>query len=294
MAAGGGSVKGRLDSLDRENLSSRLHPYPLGRTRDAGVLKSVWEEANMRLAWVALVVVLGLGWMGAAAAQEAPSPPPMGDVAPQAPAPKPVLQSLVDFGSFGVNVGLMRYLADKESSTDVRIRPSLQGVFRYRFNDRWVGVSEWGYGWNAYKDKGDTVMTVVSGTFGAYRHISQALNLDWKLGGGFGFYRTNYKFHGKSIRDPKTELYYRSIDPGLFVGGEAEKRLSPHVTLLGTLQFHYLFSSNKDDFPTAFSGNDAYTSLRFGVNYHFSPYEGILWEKKTKRTIRLTSGKAGS
>jgi hypothetical protein len=249
----------------------------------------------MRLAWVALVaVVLGLGWTGAAAAQEAPSPPPVGDVAPEAPAPKPVLQSLVDFGSFGLNAGLMRFIADSDASENPTIRPSLQAAFRYRFNEKWVGVGEFGFGWNAYKDKGDTVMTVFSGTVGAYRHISQALDLDWKLGGGIGFYRWNYKFNGRSIRDPKTELYYRAVDPGLFTAVEAEKRLSPHVTLVGTAQLHYIFSANKDDFPTAFGGNDGYVALRLGANYHFSPYEGILWEKKVKRTIRLTSGKAGS
>ena len=249
----------------------------------------------MRLAWVALVaVVLGLGSVGAAAAQEAPSPPPMGEVTEPEAAPKQILQSLVDFGSFGANVGLMRFLADEDASNDRLVRPSLQGAFRYRFNERWVGVSEWGFGWNAYKDKGDTVLTVFSGTLGFYRHLSQALDLDWKVGGGFGIYSWKYKFSGKSIRDPQTQLQYQAIDPGLFTGLEAEKRLSPHVTLHGTAQLHYIFSANEDDFPTAFGGNDAYTSLRFGVNYHFSPYEGILWEKKTKRTIRLTSGKAGS
>ena len=250
----------------------------------------------MRLARVALVaVVLGFGWMGAAAAQETPpSQPPVGDVAPEAPAPRPVLQSLAAFGSFGVNAGFMRFIADSDASKDAILRPSTQAIFRYRFNDRWVGVSEIGFGWNAYRDRGDTVLTVFSGTLGAYRHLSQALDLDWKVGGGIGFYRWNYKFHGKSIRDPKTELFYRSVDPGVFTAVEAEKRLSPHVTLIGTAQLHYIFSANTADFPTAFGGNDSYMALRFGANYHFSPYEGILWEKKVKRTIRLTSGKAGS
>lgn len=249
----------------------------------------------MRLAWVApVVVVLGLGWMSAAMAQEVSSPPPTGDVE-QAPAEStPIYQPLVDFGSFGVNLGIMSFLADEDASKDNLLRPSLQAVFRYRFSEKWVGVSEWGFGWNAYKDKGDSVLTVSSGTLGAYRHFSQAVALDWKFGGGFGIYSWTYKYGGKSIRDPETQLHYRGFDPGLFTAVEAEKRLTPHVTLLGTAQLHYIFSSNTADFPTAFGGNDAYMSIRVGANYHFSPYEGILWEKKTKRTIRLTSGKAGS
>ncbi len=77
-------------------------------------------------------------------------------------------------------------------------------------------------------------------------------------------------------------------------GLEAEKRLTAHVTLLGTGQVHYIFSGNENDFPTMFGGDDSFVTARLGINYHFSPYEGILWERKVKRTIKLTSGKAGS
>ncbi len=246
----------------------------------------------MRLAWVAVVVVAAvLGCLGGAFAQ---TPPPSGPVEEPPPPPKTVFQSLKSFGSFGANAGGMIFLSDEDASKDALIRPSLQAAFRYRFSDDWVGVSEFGFGWNAYKDKGDTVLTVMSGTLGLYRHISDALGLDWKLGGGAGYYRWNYKFSGKSIRDPQTQLHYRGFGPGVFAAVETEKRLTRHVTLVTTAQSHYLITGNEDDFPTAFGGNDAFLTARFGVNYHFSPYEGILWERKVKRTIRLESGKAGS
>ena len=50
----------------------------------------------------------------------------------------------------------MLFTSDSDASKDAFVRPSMQGVFRYRFNDNWVGVGEFGFGWNAYKDKGDT------------------------------------------------------------------------------------------------------------------------------------------
>jgi hypothetical protein len=250
----------------------------------------------MRLGWVPLVavVVCCLGVGEARAQGQDTGSMPTGPVSAPAATPKTVFQSLKNFGSFGADMGVMRFTSDSDASKNALVRPSMQAVFRYRFNDNWVGVSEFGFGWNAYRDKGDTVLTVMSGTLGGYRHVSDLLGLDWKVGGGVGMYRWNYKFNGRSIRDRDTQLFLRAIDPGVFVGMEAERRLAAHVTLHATTQLHYLFSANKTDFPTMLGGNDSFAVIRFGVNYHFSPYEGILWERKVKRTIKLTSGKAGS
>jgi hypothetical protein len=188
----------------------------------------------------------------------------------------------------------MLFLADDDASRDAKLRPSLQGTFRYRFGDRWVGVAEFGFGWNAYEGKGDTVLTVTSGTLGAYRRMMDLAGLDLRLGAGAGFYRWNYKFEGKSIRDSQTQLPLRDIAPGVFGAVELERRLTPHVTVLVTGQTHYLLSSNEEDFPSYLGGNDAFVTARFGVNYHFSPYQGILWQRTEKRVIRLESGQAGS
>lgn len=247
----------------------------------------------MRLAWVPVVVVVCLGvvW-GTALAQEpsVPADPTTDDGS----TPKRVFQSLRQFGSFGVQVGGMRFLADSDASDGALVRPSLQGVFRYRFNENWVGVGEFGFGWGAFKDRGDTVLAVTSGTIGAYRHLSSVLDFDTKIGAGLGVYRWNYKIKGKSVRDPESQLHLKDTNLGLFTGVEFERRISKHTTFLFTNQFHFLFSSNKDEFPALLGGSDAFYSFRFGVNYHFSPYEGILWERETKRVIRLESGKAGS
>jgi hypothetical protein len=249
----------------------------------------------MRLAWIPLVVVVWcLAGAGEAIAQDAPvTTDPVGE---EASTPKRVYQSLREFGSFGANAGWMRFLSDEDAADSPIIRPSMQGVFRYRFSEDWVGVGEFGFGWNSYQDKGDTVLTVISGTLGLYRHVSSFLNFDWKLGGGLGLYGWNYKFKGKTIRDPDpdSQQYLSATDPGLFTGLELERRIAKHVTLLMTTQYHFLFSANEDDFPTLLGGNDSFATMRFGVNYHFSPYEGILWEREQKRVIRLESGRTGS
>jgi hypothetical protein len=254
----------------------------------------------MRLAWVPLVAVLcGIGGAGFAMAQEPPSSPPRDLAEPTAAveAKRSAFQSLKEFGSFGASLGLMSFIADEDASKDALVRPTLSTVFRYKFSEKWVGVGEFGFGWNAYKDRADTVMSVYSMAIGAFRHVGRPLGLDLRVGGGGGFYRWQYKDTAtiaEPVRDPQTELEYKGFDPGLFAGLEAEHRLSTHVTLLGQTQLNYLFSKNEEDFPTQFGSNDAFFQIRLGVNYHFSPYEGILWERKTKRTIKLTSGKAGS
>jgi len=248
-------------------------------------------------AWVPLVgIVLGLGCAGTAIAQEAPSQPPQAPLGAVEPAPAPsksMYQSLKSYGSFGMSAGLMRFVADQDARVDAMVRPSLQGVFRYRFSDDVIGVAEFGFGWNAYKDRGDTVLAVTSGTFGLYKHFADAIGFDWRYGGGLGIYRWNYKFNGRSIRDLQSNLFYVGFAPGIFAGFEAEHRLTAHAAVLLTEQNHFLFSSSKSDHPTMFGGNDAFMTVRIGVNYHFSPNEGILWEKKVSRKIRLTSGKAG-
>jgi len=247
----------------------------------------------MRLAWVPFVVVL-LCVAGAGEAIAQDSSAPTGAVEDDASAPKKVFQSLRDFGSFGANVGGMLFMSDDDASNGAFVRPSLQSMFRYRFSEDWVGVGEFGFGWNSYEDRADTVLAVLSGTIGLYRHVSDLLDIDWKIGAGAGIYSCNYKFNGKSVRDPETELHLRAIDLGFFTGLELERRIAPHVTLLMTNQAHFLFSENKDDFPALLGGNDSFIAMRFGVNYHFSPYEGILWEREHKRVIRLESGRTGS
>jgi hypothetical protein len=209
--------------------------------------------------------------------------------------------SLNQFSSYGFSTGLMK-VQGGDLGKNAQVKPVLQAVFRYRFNDTWTGVGEFGFGWNSFKDQGDTVLAFNFGTLGAARSIGRHLGTEMRAAGGVGFYRWNYKYKGNSLRDsegrlvggvpgPGTQRFYRGIDPGLYVGLESEYRLTRHVTLLGILQQHYVFTADKEKFNRLFDENHGILSFRLGANFHFSPYEGILWTRNTQQKIRLESGR---
>jgi hypothetical protein len=211
--------------------------------------------------------------------------------------------SLARFSSYGFTTGVTKVFGG-ELGKNTQAKPILQTVFRYRFNDIWTGTGEFAFGWNSFKDRGDTVLTFAYGTLGAARRIGSAFGADMRATGGLGFYRWNYKYKGQSLRDsdrllpdgviqPGTQRFFRGISPGGYLGLESEYRLTRHVTLLGLLQQHYVLTADKNKFNSVFDENHALVSLRFGVTYHFSPDEGILWEGKTLKKIRLESGKEG-
>ena len=217
--------------------------------------------------------------------------------------PASSLPSLAQFTSYGFSTGYMKVFGGtigRQSQPE----PILQGIFRYRFNDVWIGTGDFGFGWNSFKDQGDTVLTFKMGTIGAARKIARRLGCDIRVAGGLGVYRWNYKYSGQSLRDsdrilpngeviPGTERFYRGIAPGGYLGGEAEYRLTRHVTLLALLQQHYVFTADKTLFHSLFDENHGILSFRIGTSYHFSPYQGILWESKRTNKIRLESGKEG-
>jgi hypothetical protein len=205
---------------------------------------------------------------------------------------KTPFQSLRDFGSFGSYLGVMKVFGG-DLGKDSQLKPVMQGVFRYRFSDDWVGLGEFGFGWNSFKDRGDTVVTFTYGTLGAARHVGNKLGFEWRLSAGPGAYRWNYKYHGKSLLDPETYRPYRGMSLGGFIGAEAERRITSHVTLVGALQQHMVFSADSHLFHSVFNKNYPFLAIRVGANYHFSPYEGILWEKKGSKKIRLESGREG-
>jgi hypothetical protein len=232
-----------------------------------------------------LVVVLGVG---PALAQKGPTDIHVDESKNRGP----VFQSLKDFSSYGFSLGGMKIFGGPLGSKAV-VKPILQGVFRYRFSDDWVGIAEGGFGWNSFKTGQDTVLTFTMGTLGVGRRFAHVADSDIRLTGGIGFYRWNYKFNGFSIRDPQTFRYYRGMNAGGYLGLEGERRFTRHVTLMAAVQQHFVFTSDNTKYKSLFDRNYPYLSLRIGANYHFSPAEGILWERKASKKIRLESGKEG-
>jgi hypothetical protein len=237
------------------------------------------------VAAVAVAAVLAV--VGPARAQVQPSDIVVNEVRKSRAAEFP---SLARFSGYGFTTGMTKVFGG-ELGKNTQVKPILQTVFRYRLNDTWTGTGEFAFAWNSFKDRGDTVLTFTFGTLGAARKIGIAFGTDLRATGGLGFYRWNYKYKGRSLRDPGTQRFYRGISPGGYLGLESEYRLTRHVTLLGLLQQHFVLTADKGKFNSLFDENHPLLSLRFGVAYHFSPDEGILWEGKRVKKIRLESGK---
>ncbi len=207
-----------------------------------------------------------------------------------------VFQPLRDFSAMGASMGVMKVFGG-DLGEKAEIRGIGQSVFRYRFNENWVGTGEFGLGWNSFEAGGDTVLTFTFGTIGAARKFASAFSMDLRMGFGAGLYRWNYKYDGRSVRDrtpgEPTHQFYRGIDFGGYVGLEGERRVTRHVTLLGMLQHHYVMTADKDRFRSLFDKDHSFLSFRIGAAYHFSPYEGMLWERTGRTRIRLESGREG-
>lgn len=201
-----------------------------------------------------------------------------------------VFEPLRGFTGYGMTMGIIR-VHSAEVAEGAQIRPVLQGDFRYRFSDQWIGKGEFGFGWNGFEAREDTVLALTYGTLGLERELHNLLGMTFRLGAGGGMYRWNYKSEGKSVRDPITHRFYRGFVPGGYVGLEGERRLTRHVTTTLAFQNHYIFTAS-DRYERLFDENLGAWTARLGVHYHFSPYEGIIWERKINRKIQMTSGKA--
>jgi hypothetical protein len=187
-----------------------------------------------------------------------------------------VSPSLNKFASFGASMGFMKWVFDVDVAEGARVKPMLKGVFRYRFNQTWVLVGESGFGWNDYEEPENTVSTVFPTTMSLYRRIREPFGVALYLGAGPGVYFWDHKRKGKTFRDPWTDNFQKGWEPGLALTLEAERQFWPQITLTLTVQNHYLFSTGKDDLPAAFGDDDDFLDARLGVNFHWSPTQGII------------------
>jgi opacity protein-like surface antigen len=188
-----------------------------------------------------------------------------------------ISRSLDGFASFGGSVGFMKWLFDVDVAEQARVRPILQGVFRYRFNRDWVLVGESGFGWNDYPEPKNAVTVVFPTTFGLLRRITDLGGVAWYGSFGAGIYFWDHKQRGKTFRDPWTDNFQKGFEPGFYLGVEGEYQFARQMTVTLTFQNHYMFSTHKDELPAAFGDDDDFLSLRLGVHFHWSPERGIIW-----------------
>ena len=186
--------------------------------------------------------------------------------------------------SFGAGGGLMRWVADSDAAkyngNAAQIRPIGKAVFRYRFNTTWLGTVEAGYGWNGYPNTGDATLVVIPLTLGVERRVGNLSSITTSLAGGAGMYIWGFRQGGQFLRDPVTSERLQATSPGAYLGGTGEFHVSTHVTSTIHLNVHYILSTGaiEDRYPTAFGGDDVFIELRMGLNYYFSPYQGLIWE----------------
>ena len=246
-----------------------------------------------RVRWMGRVVLFGLLALLTVTSVGAQSSPSDIFVSEEAGDEGDIFESLQGFSGYGASLGTIRFYGS-DAVDGAKTRFLLQGNYRYRFNEDWIGTGDFGFGWNSFEARGDSVLTVNFGALVAMRQFSGFQGLDWRAGGGFGLYRWNYKFNGKTLQDGGTgHHFYRGFVPGVILALEAEKRITQHVTLTGSAQNHYIFSGD-DKFDFLFDQNLKAYAFRLGIHFHFSPYEGILWEQEEDQGLTLDSGQSGS
>ncbi|MBD3235608.1 MAG: hypothetical protein GF330_02760 [Candidatus Eisenbacteria bacterium] len=188
---------------------------------------------------------------------------------------------LSEKGSFGFSLGAMRWFADEDAAEwqghPVQIRLIGKAVFRYRANLDWVVSVETGFGWNSYAESDDLVTWVIPTTVGLERRVGELWGATTYLAGGAGFYVWGRRRDGDYLRDPVTFKALHATDPGLYVGLTAESPLTQYVTVTAQTSLHFIYSAHADDFEGELGGSDLFADLRLGVNYYFSPYEGLIW-----------------
>jgi hypothetical protein len=187
-------------------------------------------------------------------------------------------------GSFGASLGVFRWLdnANGQGAATFQghaatIRPTGKAVFRYRINTNWLVSVETGFGWNGYPESNDVTTWVLPITVGLERRLGDLWGMTTSLAFGAGPYVWGRWEKGDTMLDPVTSKPLHAVDPGAYGGLAGEFHVSEHVTCAAHLTLNTILSTHGDDFQGTLGDTKLYSDLRFGVNYYFSPYEGLIW-----------------
>jgi hypothetical protein len=183
--------------------------------------------------------------------------------------------------SFGAGIGVMRWLADKDARSfqghAASFRPDGKLVFRYRIDTDWLVSLETGFAWNGYPESNDVTTWVIPSTLGVERRFRDVFGATTSFCAGAGAYVWGRWEAGQTMLDPVTSHPLHALDPGGYVGMAGEFHASEHVTCSTHLTVHGVLSTHGDEFKGMLGGTKMFTDLRVGVNYYFSPYEGMIW-----------------
>jgi hypothetical protein len=183
--------------------------------------------------------------------------------------------------SFGVSAGVFRWWADKDARSfqghTARVRPTGKAVFRYRIDTNWLVSLETGFGWNGYPETDDVTTYVIPCTIGVERRVRDMWGMTTSLCFGAGPYIWGRWEKGRTMLDPITSHPLHAVDPGGYLGLAGEFHASEHVTCATHFTVNGILATHGDEFKGMLHGSKMFTDLRFGVNYYFSPYEGLIW-----------------
>src|SRR5262245_37647255 len=194
-------------------------------------------------------------------------------------------------GSLGGSVGVPFILAPGELKRGQEPRVIGKLHFQYVFKPDWRLSLRAGYGWLGFSDEvdapfilqaeqanGDTTkgdQLLIYNPFTAVMQYTHTFNKTWMafLGAGPGVFRVNIQNDHRTIFDPVTHERYKYGSFGLSGEGGAEYFLSANrnVSFEGLGSLNYLFESNKDKFPSGYSGKNIFLDFSFGVNVYFRP-----------------------
>ena len=194
-------------------------------------------------------------------------------------------------GSLGARIGIPYFLSDFDTKDAQRPRLLASANFGYRFSPNWRLMTDFGFGWVIYKDDAPLPYKVVNSTDSVsvkqdlmtkivpinatLIHTFNGNARKWSpyAGAGLTINRMEIDNQRRKIQDPATFKPWVNWAPGVhaLLGQEYFIPANQNVSLDFSLRYTYLFSENKEDFPSGFTGNDSFISAAFGVNVHFWP-----------------------
>jgi len=207
-------------------------------------------------------------------------------------------------GGIGGLIGGSYFYAADDYSQGALPRFDFSGHWRYSFSDRWRGQFSFGFTWAAY-DKTESApfasidfptQTTKEGFITQLVPISVQLQRrfggskwQYHVGAGPGLYRVMVQDDRKVQKDPVTFETHRNMYPGFTVefGMERFAKTLPNTSFEINAGTHYVFSEDKEKFPSGFNSALGAFAIRLGANYYF---DTALLKRKTPEPLPRSSG----
>jgi hypothetical protein len=243
-----------------------------------------------------------------AGADAAPGAPAAADSAAKAAAPAKGAHrvGLDAAGRAGVGglIGGSYFYASDDYSKGALPRFDFSGHWRYSFSDNWRGQISVGFTWSAYNKNQEAPFTSLDFPEQTTKEgfitqlVPSSIQIQRRFGGpkwhyhvgiGPGIYRVMVQDERKVQKDPITYEAHQDLYGGFTVeyGMERFAKSLPSTSFEINAASHYVFSEDKDRFPSGFNSALGAFCVRMGVNYYFDT--GML-KPKAKEPLPRSGG----